>query len=100
MKLETLSFQEILSHTPDVFEAVVVAGQRAGQINARRAAERVDFTEEYPEEDYLPVEPIDEDEYIEEEKSTVMAMEDFLGERLTWRFVEGDDEEAKEESKG
>ncbi|UCH10658.1 MAG: DNA-directed RNA polymerase subunit omega [Fidelibacterota bacterium] len=100
MKLETLSFQEILGHTPDVFEAVVVAGQRARQINARRAAERVDFTEEYPEEDYLPVEPIDEDDYIEEDKSTVLAMEDFLGERLEWRFVEDEGEDATEASQG
>ena len=96
MKLETLSFQEILGHTPDVFEAVVVAGQRARQINARRAAERVDFTEEYTEEDYAPMEPIDEDDYEEEEKSTVLAMDDFLGERLEWRYVEDESEEAAE----
>ena len=99
MKLETLSFQEILGHTPDVFEAVVVAGQRARQINSRRAAERVDFTEEYPEEDYAPMEPIDEEDYIEEEKSTVMAMDDFLGKRLDWRYVEDEGEEATEGSK-
>ncbi|UCD37695.1 MAG: DNA-directed RNA polymerase subunit omega [Fidelibacterota bacterium] len=98
MKLETLSFQEILSHTPDVFEAVVVAGHRARQINSRRAAERVDFTEEYPEEDYLPVDTVDEEEYVAEEKSSVLAMEDFLENRLEWRYVDPESENADEES--
>ncbi len=43
MKVETLSFQAILKRVPDIFEAVVVAGERAGQIYGRRAAERVDY---------------------------------------------------------
>ena len=98
MKLSTLSFQEILGHTPDVFEAVVVAGHRASQINARRAAERIDFSEEYPEEDYLPVELIDEEEYVEEDKSSVLAMEDFLGGSLEWRYVDRESEEDGEKS--
>jgi len=98
MKLETLSFQEILGHTPDVYEAVVVAGHRARQINTRRAADRIDFSEEYPEEDYLIVEPVDEDEYVEEEKSSVLAMDDFLSDQLEWRYVEQESEGVSEES--
>jgi len=93
MKLETLSFQEILSHTPDIFEAVVVASHRARQIYARRAAENAEFDNDYPEEDYPLVSPVDEDAYVEEEKPTVLAMEDFLTERLNWRYVEQDDGE-------
>ena len=93
MKLETLSFQEILSHTPDIFEAVVVASHRARQIYARRAAENAEFDNDYPEEDYPLVSPVDEDAYVEEEKPSVLAMEDFLTERLNWRYVEQDDGE-------
>lgn len=98
MKVETLSFREVLSHTPDIFEAVVVAGQRARQINARRAAEQADFEEEYSEEDYPLVNSVDEDAYVEEEKSTVLAMEDFLNDRLSWRYFEPESEETSEES--
>lgn len=98
MKVETLSFQDILKHTPDVFEAVVVASQRARQINARRAAEQADFEDEYSEEDYPLVSSVDEDAYVEEEKSTVLAMEDFLSDRLNWRYFEPESEETSEES--
>lgn len=96
MKLETLSFQEILNHTPDVFEAVVVAGQRARQINARRAAERVEFEEEYLEDEYTPMEIIDDEDYVEEAKSTTMAMQDFFESRLNWRYVEPENDETIE----
>ena len=96
MKLETLSFQEILNHTPDVFEAVVVAGQRARQINARRAAERVEFEEEYLEDEYTPMEIIDDEDYVEEAKSTTMAMQDFFESRLNWRYVEPENDETTE----
>ena len=99
MKVETLSFQEILSHTTDIFEAVVVAGHRALQINSRRVAERVDFEEEYLEEDYQIISPIDEEAYVEEEKSTVLAMDDFLNDRLSWRYFDPESEETSEESK-
>ncbi len=99
MKVETLSFQEILGHTADIFEAVVVAGNRARQINSRRVAERVDFEEEYLEEDYQIISPIDEDAYVEEEKSTVLAMDDFLNDRLSWRYSDPESEETSEESK-
>jgi len=98
MKVETLSFQEILGHTTDIFEAVVVAGHRAQQINSRRVAERVDFEEEYLEEDYQIISPIDEDAYVEEEKSTVLAMDDFLNNRLNWRYFDPESEETSEES--
>ncbi len=97
MKVETLSFQEILSHTPDIFEAVVVAGHRARQINSRRVAERVDFEDEYVEEDYQIISPVDEDAYVEEEKSTVLAMDDFMNDRLSWRYFDPASEEASEE---
>ena len=98
MKVETLSFQEILKHTPDVFEAVVVASHRARQIYARRAAEYADFEEEYIEEDYPLVNTVDEDAYVEEEKATILAMEDFMSDRLNWRYADQENEEDPEKS--
>ncbi|MHA1939115.1 MAG: hypothetical protein ACW97O_12970 [Candidatus Thorarchaeota archaeon] len=98
MKLETLSFQEILHFTPDVFESVMVAGQRARQINARRAAERMEFEEEYVEDEYIPMEVIDEDDYVEGAKSSVLAMQDFLEGNLNWRYVEPEGDDIPEES--
>ncbi|MFC1535654.1 hypothetical protein ACFL32_00665 [Candidatus Neomarinimicrobiota bacterium] len=98
MKLETLSFQEILNYTPDVFESVMVAGQRARQINARRAAERIEFEEEYLEDEYIPMEVIDDEDYVESAKSNVLAMQDFLEGILNWRYVEPESDDMPDES--
>jgi DNA-directed RNA polymerase subunit K/omega len=98
MKLETLSFQEILNYTPDVFESVMVAGQRARQINARRAAERIEFEEEYLEDEYIPMEVIDDEDYVESAKSSVLAMQDFLEGKLNWRYVEPESDDMPDES--
>ena len=91
MNLETLTFQEILRRAPDIYEAVVVAGQRSRQIHARRAAERVEVEVEDIEEDYPMMDDINED-YEEQEKATVLAMGDFMGDNLTWRFVDEDED--------
>lgn len=86
MKVETLSFQEILKRTPDIFEAVVVLSHRALQINARRAAERQVLEEDYFEEEYPSEEAVEDPDYVEEDKATVLAMEDFFDKRLKWNY--------------
>lgn len=98
MKVETLSFQEILKRAPDIFEAVVVAGQRAGQINSRRAAERVDYEIDEYEDDYPMMDEINED-YEEVDKAITLAMGDFMDDRLTWRYTTLDDDEATKPEK-
>ncbi|MEE9466355.1 MAG: hypothetical protein V3W14_12380 [Candidatus Neomarinimicrobiota bacterium] len=98
MKVETLSFQEILKHTPDIFEAVVVLGERASQINARRMAENTLGEEDYIEEDFLTEEPVENEDYQEEDKSTVLAMGDFLEHRLSWHYAEKDTGEDPDKS--
>ncbi len=98
MKLETLSFQEILGHTPDIFEAVTVLGERAIQITARRAAEHVVGEEEYLEDEYAIEELPDENDYVEEDKVTVVAMQDFMEKRLEWRYTEKDGGDEPDES--
>lgn len=102
MKLETLSFQEILSRTPDIFEAVTVLGQRAIQITARRAAQQVVGEEDYLEDEYAVEELPEENDYVEEDKVTVLAMQDFMEKRLEWRYTEkdgGDELDESEETK-
>ena len=81
-----MSFQAILKRTPDIFEAVVGLGQRALQINARRAAERQVLEEDYFEDEYPLEEPVENPDYVEEDKSTGMAMEAFLDTRLSWNY--------------
>ena len=98
MKLETLSFQEILKRTPDIFEAVTVLGERAIQIIGRRAAEQVVGEEVYPEDEYAIEELPEENDYEEEDKATVVAMEDFLEKRLEWRYTEKETGDELDES--
>ncbi len=98
MKLETLSFQEILAHTPDIFEAVTVLGLRASQITARRAAQQVVGEEDYLEDEYAIEELPEENDYVEEDKVTVVAMQDFMEKRLKWRYTEKDSGDEPDES--
>ncbi len=98
MKIETLSFQEVLKRTPDIFEAVVVLSQRAKQINARRVAENTLGEEDFIEEEFpLEGHTVNED-YEEEEKSGVISMADFLGNSLTWYYAEKDTGDEPDES--
>ncbi len=99
MKLETLSFQEILKRTPDIFEAVTVLGERAIQIIGRRAAEQVVGEEVYPEDEYAIEELPEENDYVEEDKVTVVAMQDFMEKRLKWRYTDKDGGDEPGESK-
>ncbi len=87
-KMETVAFQELLKRTPDAFEAVAVLGQRSRQIINRRMIERMqleqDMEEEEIEETFEPLEA--NENYVEEEKATVLAMQDLFEGRLTWAF--------------
>lgn len=85
-KVETLSFQEILKHTDDIFEAVVILGRRSRQIVDRQVAEQVTLDNEYGEDEYASAELTGNPDYIEFEKPPVLSMDDFLAERLEWRY--------------
>ena len=92
MKLETLPFREVLDRTEEVFEAVIVVGQRAKQINSRRAAEQVINEEELPEDEFaVPSGPYED--YEEQDKSNTLAMTDFLSDQLKWRYAPLETEE-------
>jgi hypothetical protein len=94
-KMETLSFQHLLKRSEDIFEAVAVLGQRGRQVVNRRAAERMLLEQDEPEEEFEEsMEPLEENEdYVEEEKETVVAMQDYLGKKLTWRYSSAGEQE-------
>ncbi len=92
-KVETLSFQEILKHTDDIFEAVVVLGRRARQIVDRQVAEQVTLDTEYGEDEYATAELTGNPDYIEFEKPPVLSMDDFLADRLAWRYSSAEDDD-------
>ena len=97
MRIRTLAFQELLQNTEDAFEAVVVLSQRSEQINTRRMAERANLEEDvYEEEEFSMSEPVENPDYVEEEKCNVLAMEDFQDGGLKWRYTSKDDESAGE----
>ena len=103
-KMETVAFQELLKRTPDAFEAVAVLGQRSRQIVNRRMIERMQLQQDLEEEEIEETfEPLEENEnYVEEEKEAVLAMQDLFEGRLTWAFrpAGGDIEEESGDSKG
>jgi hypothetical protein len=98
MRVKTLAFQELLQDTEDAFEAVVVLSQRSEQINTRRMAERANLEEDvYEEEEISMSEPVENPDYVEEEKCNVLSMEDFLDKNLKWRYTSKDDASEGEE---
>ena len=98
MKVRTLAFQELLQNTEDAFEAVAVLSQRSEQINSRRMAERANLEEDvYEEEEFSMSEPVENLDYVEEDKCNILAMGDFLTNNLEWRYTSKDDESAGEE---
>ena len=85
-KIETLSFKDILQHTDDIFEAVVMLGRRSRQIVDRQVSEQITVDTDYTDDEYAPVEMTGNPDYIEFDKPPVLAMDDFLAGRLEWRY--------------
>ncbi|MCK4577628.1 MAG: hypothetical protein KAU50_02485 [Candidatus Marinimicrobia bacterium] len=96
MKLETLSFQEILKQSPDIFEAVVVLSERTKQIISRRAAELVMEEDDYTEDEYNTAEPTLNEDYEELDKEIVLAMADYRNKELEWRFSSPEEEQLED----
>ncbi len=92
-KVETLSFQEILKHTDDIFEAVVILGRRSRQVVDRQVAEQVTIDTEYGEDEFATAELTGNPDYIEFEKPPVLSMDDFLADRLGWRYATVENDE-------
>ena len=94
MALKTLSVRDMEEKTMDVFEAVVVMTKRSKQIIHQRLVEKALSTEGEIELSVLdPVpEEIDPEDYIEMDKPSTIAIEDFLSGQVKWHYVNVIDE--------
>lgn len=89
MALEPLSLRKMEEQTSDVYEAVTVMTRRARQILQDRLV--VEVMQEAELEDlgvFDQVPETDPDDYVEVEKPTTVAVEEFMSGRLKWRQSE------------
>lgn len=90
MALEPISLREMEEKTDDVFEAVVVMTRRSKQIIHQRLVEKM-LNEEGVEElsvlDPIPEEK-DIEDFIEMEKPTTIAINDFLSGQVKWHYID------------
>ncbi len=91
MGLKSVPNREIEKQAGDIFEATVVASQRARQIVARRHAlqEIRDFEDEPGLMEEAPEPDVD---YVEEDKATTVALDEFLNGELVWKFRPAEEE--------
>ena len=88
MAIEPLSIRDMEKRTKDVYEAVVVMTQRSKQIIHERLVERalqVESEEELSALDPIPEEK-DPEDYIELEKPTTIAIDDFMSDKIKWHY--------------
>jgi DNA-directed RNA polymerase subunit K/omega len=89
MALKPISVREIEEKTMDVFEAVVVMTQRSKQIIHQRMVERMLDDEgeiELTALDAIPEEK-DPEDYIEMEKPSTVAIDEFLAGQVKWHYI-------------
>ena len=94
MALKPISVREIEEKTMDVFEAVVVMTKRSKQIIHQRLVEKMLDDEGEIELTALEAVPeeIDPEDYIESEKPSTIAIEDFLSGQVKWHYTNQIDE--------
>lgn len=94
MALEPISIRDLEEKTDDVFEAVVVMTKRSKQIIHQRLVEKALNDEEVGELSVLdPIpEEIDPEDYIEMEKVTTIAINDFLSGKVKWHYINQSDQ--------
>ena len=94
MALKTLSVRDIEKKTKDVFEAVVVMTQRSKQIIHQRLVDKALSTE--GEGALSALDPIpdekDPEDYIELEKVSTIAINDFMSGKVKWHYTDKIDE--------
>ncbi len=83
MKLGTIPFSELLTHTEDIYENTIITAKRAKQIIDDRSLKRSVELEMLMEE-YTPTMVADTDDYEEQTKPIVAALEEFLADELEW----------------
>ncbi|MCJ7801511.1 MAG: DNA-directed RNA polymerase subunit omega [Candidatus Marinimicrobia bacterium] len=89
MALKPLSVRDMEEKTMDVFEAVVVMTKRSKQIIHQRLVEKALNTE--GEEQLSALDPIpeekDPEDYIELEKPSTVAINDFMSGKVKWHYI-------------
>jgi len=89
MALKVLSIRDMEEKTMDVFEAVVVMTKRSKQIIHQRLVEKalnVEGEEELSALDPIPEEK-DPEDYIELEKPSTVAINDFMSGKVKWHYI-------------
>lgn len=94
MALEPISIRDLEEKTDDVFEAVVVMTKRSKQIIHQRLVEKALNDEEVGELSVLDPIPEEKDpeDYIEMEKATTIAINDFLSGKVKWHYINQSDQ--------
>ena len=89
MALKPLSVRDMEEKTMDVFEAVVVMTKRSKQIIHQRLVEKALNAE--GEEVLSALDPIpeekDPEDYIELEKPSTVAINDFMSGKVKWHYI-------------
>ena len=89
MALEPISVRDMEEKTNDVFEAVVVMTKRSKQIIHQRLVEKMLNDEgvvELSALDPIPEEK-DPEDYIELEKASTVAINDFMAGQVKWHYI-------------
>jgi len=94
MAIKPVSLRKIEEKSKNIYEAVVVMSKRARQINQERFEEQVIEESEELELDVLDELPdIKPEDYVEKEKVTTKAMDEFLEGKVNWRVLEDTEED-------
>ncbi len=94
MAIKPVSLRKMEEKAKNIYEAVVVMSKRARQINQERFEEQVIEESEELELDVLDELPdIKPEDYVEKEKVTTMAMDEFLEGKVNWRVLDDIEED-------
>jgi len=94
MAVKPVSLRKMEEKTKNIYEAVVVMSKRARQINQERFEEQVIEESEELELDVLDELPdIKPEDYVEKEKVTTKAMDEFLEGKVNWRVLDDTEED-------
>ena len=90
MGLKPLSIQKMEDRTDDVYEAVVVMSKRAKQVLNNRIMEKMmdAAIEDVEKGVYDKVEDENPEDYVESEKATTIAVNEFMDGKLEWGQTE------------
>lgn len=90
MSLKPLSVRELEKKTDDIYEAVVVMTLRSKQVIQERLVDKalnMDSEDDIAVFDPIP-EEIDPDDYVEMDKVTTVAVNNFMDGKVKWHFAE------------